>query len=181
RIASGSSQWSIGVLVQSNFGGILQVLGAPVGKALGRKSGSDAGSIVIVVATDAPLSERNLGRLAARAMIGLGRTGSSLANGSGDYAIAFSTAPEVRRPWRASMPTFSEVSNDRMNPLFQAVVEATEEAIYNSIFAATTVSGNGATVEAIPLDAVAQVLERHGIGAPAPEDTDSTSPPQEDS
>jgi D-aminopeptidase len=154
---------TVGVLVQTNFGGILQVLGAPVGKALGRYSFQKEvetergeGSIIIVVATDAPLSHRNLRRLAERAVLGLGRTGSFAGNGSGDYVIAFSTSPGVRR--------VEELPNDALSPLFQGVVEATEEAIYNSVFMATTMEGSGQTVEAIPLDRVREVLLRHGIG-----------------
>ncbi len=166
--------WTVGVLVQSNFGGVLQVLGAPVGKELGqyafRNAVSDErgdGSIMIVVATDAPLSDRNLERLASRALMGLGRTGSSASNGSGDYVLAFSTSPDVRRRLdaRGNMERTrqtSEVTNDEMSPLFQAVVEATEEAIYNSLFMATTVTSNGRTVNAIPLDRVRAVLKKYG-------------------
>ena len=170
--------WTVGVLVQSNFGGVLQVLGVPVGRELGRYAFKDAverergdGSIMIVVATDAPVSERNLERLAARAIMGLARTGSSAANGSGDYVIAFSTAPEVRRN-AASMRlapdstrrlrASAELSNDDMSPLFEGVVEATEEAIYNSLFMATSVTARGRTVEAIPLDRVREILARFG-------------------
>lgn len=154
---------TVGVLVQSNFGGILQVLGAPVGRALGRYAYRTAvdppgdGSIMMVIATDAPLSARNLERLGARAMLGLGRAGSFASNGSGDYAIAFSTSRPGVSP---------QLENDAMSPLFAAVVEATEEAIYNSLFMATTTASRSATVEAIPLNQVRAVLERHGIGAP---------------
>ncbi|MEE8384393.1 MAG: P1 family peptidase, partial [Dehalococcoidia bacterium] len=137
--------YTVGVLVQSNFGGILSIGGAPVGRELGRYSyrrfveGVDEGdgSIMMVVATDAPLSVRNLERLAKRAIMGLARTGSSASNGSGDYVIAFSTAEEVRRREGERTHDITELSNDRMSPLFQAVVEATEEAIYNSLFKAT--------------------------------------------
>jgi D-aminopeptidase len=159
-----------GVLVQSNFGGVLQILGAPVGQALGRhafRSEVEAergdGSIIIVVATDAPLSDRNLRRLAARAMMGLARTGSSASNGSGDYVIAFSTNASVRRAFGAKRLSTAELANDEMSALFQAVVEATEEAIYNSLFMATTMTGSGRTVESIPLDRVREVLTRHGV------------------
>ena len=164
--------WTVGVLVQSNFGGILQVLGAPVGRELGqyafkRESQSPTergdGSIVMVVATDAPLSDRNLRRLAARAIMGLSRTGSSAANGSGDYALAFSTNAKVRRPFNAPRLTTEEVANDEMSGLFEAAVEATEEAIYNSLFQATTVSSNGHTAEAIPLDKVRQILDKYHV------------------
>ena len=160
--------WTVGVLVQSNFGGVLQVLGAPVGRELGRYAFKDAvergdGSIMIIVATDAPLSDRNLRRLAARSMMGLGRTGASASSGSGDYAIAFSTARAVRRAWDAERLTTTELANEPASALFQAVIEATEEAIYNSLFTATTVVGNGATVEAIDLAAVSRILARYGI------------------
>lgn len=166
--------WTVGVLVQSNFGGVLQVLGAPVGRELGRYSFQNAtredagdGSVIIVIATDAPLGDRNLGRVASRAMMGLGRTGSSASNGSGDYALAFSTAASVRRAWDAPRLTTTELANEEMSAVFQAAVEAVEEAIYNSLFQATTVTGNGRTVEAIPLDRVREILARRGIrGSP---------------
>ena len=124
------------------------------------------GSIIIVIATDAPLSDRNLRRLASRGMMGLGRTGSAASNGSGDYIVAFSTADSVRRAFDAPRLDTSELANEQMSGVFQASVEAVEEAIYNSIFMATTVSGNGETVEAIPLDRVLQILQRHGISPP---------------
>jgi D-aminopeptidase len=162
--------YTIGALVQTNFGGVLQVLGAPVGTTLGRYSfqGSVSpergdGSCVIVIATDAPLSDRNLRRVAARAMMALGRTGSSASNGSGDYAIAFSTAREVRRAWDAKRLTTTELANDEASAVFEGAVEAVEEAVYNSLFMATTVTGNGHTVEALPLDRVRQILAAHGI------------------
>jgi D-aminopeptidase len=163
RVATGDSIWVVGALVQSNFGGDLLVLGVPVGRALGRKGVQEAkGSIMIVVATDAPLSDRNLGRLAARAIVGLGRTGSSLGNGSGDYVIAFSTHPSVRRRHGAARVTTNELGNDQMTGLFQGVAEATEEAIYNSLFSATTVTAKGGSVEAIPVAQVVRILDRHG-------------------
>ena len=171
--------WTVGVLVQSNFGGVLQVAGAPVGKELGRhpfvralgdttRGGDDAGadgSIVMVVATDAPIGDRNLKRLASRALLGLGRTGSYASNGSGDYVIAFSTSPKVRRNTAAPRVAAEELPNDGpdLSAVFAAAAEATEEAIYDSIFAATTVTSRGGTVEAIPLDRVRAVLMRHGI------------------
>ena len=164
--------WTLGVLVQSNFGGILQVLGAPVGRELGqyafkREVQSPAergdGSIVMIVATDAPLSDRNLRRLAARAIMGLSRTGSSAANGSGDYVIAFSTSAKVRRGFTAARLTTEELANESMSGLFEAVVEATEEAIYNSLFQATSVTGSGHTAEAIPLDKVREVLAKYRV------------------
>lgn len=162
--------YTVGVLVQTNFGGVLQVLGAPVGKELGRYAfQSDVsgergnGSVIVVIATDAPLSDRNLRRVAARAMMGLGRTGSSASNGSGDYAIAFSTAPAVRRAWDAKRLTTTELANEEVSAVFEGVVEATEEAVYNSLFMATTVTGSGRTIDAIPLDQVRAVLARYGI------------------
>ena len=164
--------WTVGVLVQSNFGGILQVLGAPVGKELGRYAFKQAvespaergdGSIMMVVATDAPLSDRNLKRLAARAIMGLSRTGSSASNGSGDYVLAFSTNPKVRRAFNASRLSLEELGNEEMSGLFEGVVEATEEAIYNSLFQATTVTGGGRTIEAIPLDKVRDVLKKYRV------------------
>ena len=166
--------WTVGVLVQSNFGGVLQVLGAPVGRALGQwafqrevagEGAQGEGSIMMVVATDAPLSDRNLRRVASRAVMGLGRTGSSAANGSGDYVIAFSTARDVRRRWNAVRLETTELANEQMSGLFQAVVEGTEEAIYNSLFMATSVTSRGRSVDAIPLDRVREVLRRYGIGA----------------
>ncbi|WP_211260730.1 P1 family peptidase [Pseudoxanthomonas dokdonensis] len=175
--------WTVGVLVQSNFGGVLQVSGAPVGRELERYAFQNAvalqgngqpgaaddrgdGSIIIIIATDAPLGDRNLRRLASRGMMGLGRTGSSASNGSGDYVLAFSTAASVRRAFDATRLETSELANEQMSGVFQASVEAVEEAIYNSIFMATTVSGNGKTVEAIPLDRVREVLQRYGIAPP---------------
>jgi D-aminopeptidase len=163
--------WTVGVLVQSNFGGVFQVMGAPVGRELGRYAFKDAvergdGSIMIVVATDAPLSDRNLRRLAARTMMGLGRTGASASSGSGDYAIAFSTARTVRRAWDAERLATTELANEQASALFQAVIEATEEAIYNSLFTATTVEGNGARVEAISLESVARILAKYGVARP---------------
>jgi D-aminopeptidase len=153
---------TVGVLVQSNFGGVLQVLGVPVGRELGRyafqKDVADEkgdGSIVIVVATDAPVLHRNLQRLASRALMGLARTGSNASNGSGDYVIAFST----RRDGGA------ELSNDDLSPLFQAVIEATEEAIYDSLFTATAITGQGLTVEPLPLDRVRELLSRYNAAS----------------
>ncbi|NUQ21963.1 MAG: S58 family peptidase [Gemmatimonadaceae bacterium] len=169
--------FTVGVLVQSNFGGVLQILGAPVGKALGSYAFKDAveggkgdGSIMIVVATDAPLSDRNLRRLAERALMGLARTGSSASNGSGDYVVAFSTAASVRRVQPTSQAaahsgaytlSTTELANDETSALYQGVVEATEEAIYNSLFMATTTTARGRTVRALPLDTVRAILRRY--------------------
>lgn len=177
--------FTVGVLVQSNYGGILTVDGAPVGQELGNysfrgaverptdssgESGSEDvewdegdGSVMIVVATDAPLSARNLERLASRAIMGLARTGSFAGNGSGDYVIAFSTAESVRRTPGDPNPEFADLPNGRMSGLFQGVVEATEEAILNSLFMATSVSGQGRTVEALPIAETVEVLRRYGV------------------
>lgn len=173
--------YTVGVLVQSNYGGVLTINGAPVGRELGRYAfqgevesasrGSAAneeafaergdGSIMIVVATDAPLGARNLHRVASRAMVGLARTGSSMSNGSGDYVIAFSTAEQVRRGYGESRRSIEDLPNDRTSPLFQAVAEATEEAIYNSLFKATTATSRGVTIDALPLDQTLEILRRY--------------------
>ena len=122
------------------------------------------GSIMMVVATDAPLSARNLRRMAARTMMGLARTGAAGSNGSGDYAIAFSTAPEVRiRPTTGLTRQITVVTNQAMSPLFLATIEATEEAIYNSLFKATTMTGNGVTVKALPVLATLRILRKYGV------------------
>lgn len=171
--------YTVGVLVQSNFGGILQIGGAPVGIELGRypfssQVGQDEsydpeqdvqewGSIMMVVATDAPLSDRNLERIARRAVMGLSRTGSYASNGSGDYVIAFSTANGVRRSTTGGVHTYDDLSNGSVSALFEATVEATEEAIYNSLFKAETVTSNGRTVDALPIDETVEVLRRHGV------------------
>lgn len=153
--------WTLGVLVQSNYGGILSVGGAEVGRALGQymlrdelSGPSGDGSVVIVIATDAPLSDRNLERLARRAFLGIARTGSPITNGSGDYAVAFSTHDGVRRTpeRRGGIAQLAELPNDRITPLFQAVVEATEEAVLNSMFAAGPMDGHRGRIEALPID-----------------------------
>ena len=171
-VPAGASRYMLGVLVQTNFGGVLTIDGVPVGKRLRRyafgpsapgQSGADAadGSCIIVVATDAPLDARDLKRLAARAVFGLARTGSSFSHGSGDYAIAFSTAPGLRTRVGDALPaTRTILPSDGVSPLFQAALEATEEAVYNSLFRATTMTGNGRTVDAIPLDRVRELLAR---------------------
>jgi D-aminopeptidase len=152
-----SSGYTLGVLVQTNFGGFLTIAGAPVGLELGGRSARELvdaakGSVMVVMATDAPVDARNLKRLAARAMLGLGRTGASGNNGSGDYAIAFSTSRPV-----------NVLGNDSMSPLFLAAIEATEEAVYNSLFRATTVTGRGHTVEALPIEKTLEILRRHAV------------------
>jgi len=181
RLPDSLGSHTVGVLVQSNFGGILMIDGKRVGETLGQyfladhdeKSATGApdsgdGSIMIVVATDAPLSDRNLERLAARAMAGLARTGASLTNGSGDYVIAFSTHKDVRRtPARRAEPgPVLDLPNALFSPLSQAVIEATEEAILNSLTAAETMEGYNtytdkpARIEALPLDKVRKILGR---------------------
>jgi len=173
--------YTVGVLVQTNFGGILTINGAPVGRELGRYYLKDElgtppstpdGSVIIVIATDAPVDARNLNRMAARAMMGLARTGAAASNGSGDYAIAFSTAMDLRikplsQSERNAPRNQKTLANDTMSPLFLAVIEATEEAIYNSLFKATTTTGRGHTVEALPLDRTAEILRRHGLTSPS--------------
>ncbi|HYV83012.1 MAG TPA: P1 family peptidase [Pyrinomonadaceae bacterium] len=179
--------FTVGVLVQSNFGGVLTINGAPVGRELGRyylkdeltepaptqqpQQNQPDGSIIIVIATDAPVDARNLNRMAARAMMGLARTGAAGSNGSGDYAVAFSTATDVRiktlnQNERNTPRSVKTLANDAVSPLFLAVIEATEEAIYNSMFRATTTSGRGRTVEALPLDRALEVLRKHGLSVP---------------
>jgi D-aminopeptidase len=162
--------YTVGVLVQSNFGGVLQVAGAPVGEEMGKFEFSDRllnnvdGSCMIIVATDAPLDNRNLLRLAKRALLGLGKTGGITSNGSGDYVIAFSTATEVRVPYNSDNAVINTplLQNDATSPLFMAVIEATEEAIINSLFTATTTVGkNGNTIAALPLDKVIPILKKY--------------------
>lgn len=191
--------YTIGVLVQTNFGGVLSIEGAPVGIELGkyylkdfletkRTSGekidtksfpingkqnknapdinnSADGSVIIVIATDAPVDARQLRRMAARSMFGLARTGAAAANGSGDYAIAFSTAPELRIKTLKENQNASEtkiLSNDAMSPLFLAVIEATEEAVYNSLFKAQTSTGKqGRRIESLPLEPTLEILRRY--------------------
>ena len=175
--------YTVGVLVQTNFGGVLSIDGAPVGVELGKYFLKDAvenksdqktsrnktdlndaadGSIIIVIATDAPLDARQLKRLAARSMSGLARTGSAMTNGSGDYAIAFSTAPDGRVKSGENLRTVKVLSNDAMSPLFLAVIEGTEEAIYNSLFRATTVKGKeNRTIEALPIDEKLKILRKY--------------------
>ena len=183
--------WTVGVLVQSNFGGILQIAGAPVGKALGHyafrsqvegasqaepgtsiptegrpreeRDGESQGSIMMVVATDAPLSQRNLTRLGRRAVMGLSRTGSYASNGSGDYVISFSTADGARRRPGATVRNVEDLANERLSALFQATVEATEEAIYNSLLKALPVASRWGRREALPIPETLDVLRRHGV------------------
>lgn len=196
RLPESLGGWTVGALVQTNFGGILRIDGVPVGEALGRYSfrdelaaarseaGSGAGgaastgeaaaedhgdgSCMIVLATDAPLSSRNLERLASRSALALGRVGSFVSDGSGDFAIAFSTAERIPHGGPPSR-TVERLTNDATSPLFLAAVEAVEEAIYNSLLRATTVTGHrGRTVEAIPVEPVRELLTRHGRLGAAP-------------
>ncbi|HWO89050.1 MAG TPA: P1 family peptidase [Gemmatimonadales bacterium] len=164
RLPAAAGGWTVGVLVQSNYGGDLTVAGAPVGPALG--SGIEPageGSVMIVIATDAPLDARALERLAWRSFLGIGRTGSWMSNGSGDFAIAFSTSPVVRRGPTAGRQTRTVeiVTADALSPLFQAVVEATEEAVLNSLLRAETVRGHRGTARAIPVDSLQSLLRQH--------------------
>jgi len=157
--------YTLGVLVQANFGGVLSLDGVPVGKDLGKHAYADAGSCMIVVATDAPLDARELRRLAARAVFGLARTGSSFGSGSGDYAIAFSTAPELRaRHGETAAAPRPLLPSDAVSPLFQAALETTEEAVYNALLRAETMTGSGITVEAISIETVRDLLRKYGRG-----------------
>jgi D-aminopeptidase len=160
--------WTLGVFVQTNYGGVLTIQGVPVGVRLGKyelreqvEKHKGDGSVVIVVATDAPVSDRNLQRIAERAFAGIARTGSGFTNGSGDYAVAFSTNADVRRTAarRTANTAYPEIPNDQMSPLFLAVAEATEEAALDSLFTAHKVAGNLGTVEALPLDRVLPMLK----------------------
>jgi len=170
RLPSALGGYTVGVLVQTNFGGILTIAGAPVGRELGtyylknyvEGDRQANGSIMIVVATDAPLDHRNLSRLAARAMMGLGRTGSSGSNGSGDFVIAFSTASELRiHPDRKQDQPRKLLGNEDMSPLFEAVIEATEESIYNSMLRAHDVTARGHTVKALPIKETMEILKKY--------------------
>jgi len=161
--------WTVGVLVQTNYGGVLQIAGIPIGQALGKyylkdelSKASGDGSCIVVIATDAPLSDRNLERLAHRGLLGIARTGSPMTNGSGEYAVAFSTSMDVRRtPERRAKPSaIVDLPNDQMSPLFEAAVEAAEEAAINSLFAAAPMDGNGHHVDALPVDQVIKLYRR---------------------
>ena len=181
RLPAQFGGYTVGILVQTNFGGILTINGAPVGRELGKfafqpatpppaapgapkppgEAASADGSIMIVLATDAPLDARNLDRLAARALAGLARTGAVMSNGSGDYVIAFSTAESVRRHPGEAPRAIQDLPNDAISPLFQAAIEATEEAIYNSLFRAVTTRGAQGTVQALPLDRTLEILKKY--------------------
>jgi D-aminopeptidase len=183
RVRIGDATYTLGVLVQSNFGGALEIRGIQVGRALGRAGfierwtpaaegqsrwrpeldpDAAGGSIMIVVATDAPVDAHGLGRIAYRAPYGIARTGGYSSHGSGDYVIAFSTAEAVRRRAGVEPAGAATLANDAMTPLFQAVAEATEEAIYNSLLRAETVTGNGHTVAALPIEQTIAILRKHG-------------------
>ena len=171
RLPAKLGGWTLGVLVQTNFSGVLTIAGAPVGVELGRYSFKDElaererGSCMIVVATDAPVDARQLRRLAARTPMGLARVGGFASNGSGDYAIAFTGNPGCRVPVDAhGVRSVQVLADDDLSPLLLAVVEATEESVLNSLFAATTVTGfGGHTAEAIPIDRVVASLRRHAV------------------
>ena len=161
--------YTVGVLVQTNFGGVLQIDGVPIGQELDKFylkeqiEYSPDGSCMIVVATDAPLDSRNLKRLAKRAMLGLAKTGGIVSNGSGDYVIAFSTAKDLRIPYQSDTPLRSGkvLRNSSMSPLFMAVIEATEEAIINSLFAAENMEGNGQKIEALPIKKTIKIMKKY--------------------
>ncbi|UUL81622.1 DmpA family aminopeptidase [Sphingomonas qomolangmaensis] len=167
RLPASLGGWTVGVLVQANYGGVLTIDGTAVGPALGRydfqreiEERRADGSVIVVVATDAPLSDRNLRRLAARAFAGIARSGSSFSNGSGDYAVAFSTAASVRRKTGTAIPMVADLPNGAMSPAFQAAAEATEEAVLNAMLSARTTVGHRGTVEALPLDRVLPLLPK---------------------
>ena len=185
RVRVGGDTWTAGVLVQTNYGGKLTIAGVPVWKELapsagrrpfdrlrvvpseveGRAPNAD-GSCMIVVATDAPLDARNLKRLAARAVFALARTGSTYSNGSGDFAIAFSTHPSLRVTSAQGPQTRTVLPTDAVSGLFEATLDATEEAVYNSLLKAIDTTGSGRTIRALPIDALKDVLKKHGVSAP---------------
>ena len=156
-------------MVQTNFGGILQINGVPIGQELeqfylkDQLENSPDGSCMIVIATDAPLDSRNLERMAKRAMLGLAKTGGIASNGSGDYVIAFSTATDLRIPYQTNSGFRSGkvLRNDQMSPLFLATIEATEEAIINSLFAAEDMKSNGAYIKALPTKKVLEIMQKY--------------------
>ena len=168
KLPSNLGGYAVGVLVQTNFGGVLQIDGFNAGEALGKFPFSNDiqnqmdGSCMIVIATDAPIGPRNLKRMAKRAMLGLAKTGGIASNGSGDYVIAFSTAKENRIPYhlKNEVLQINELHNDKMSPLFLAVIEATEEAILNSLFTAETMEGNGYKIEALPKEKIIELMRK---------------------
>jgi D-aminopeptidase len=172
RLPAAAGDYTVGVLVQTNYGGLLTLAGAPVWKELGinlyaEGLGAGSGSCMIIVATDAPLDARQLRRLAGRALAGMARTGADFSHGSGDYVIAFSTAESMRMPYQQPTPPGPDglLGDKELSPLFQSVAEATEEAIYNSLLRATTVHGyQGHEAQALPLDEVVRILKKYGRG-----------------
>jgi len=168
KLPADRGSYTVGVLAQTNFGGNLTIAGVPVFRQLqpprtrtAAANDNGDGSCMLVVATDAPLDARDLRRLAARAIFGLARTGSSYSNGSGDFAIAFSTSPEMRSRFNeVAARTHTILPTEATSPLFEAALEATEEAVYNALFQATTVRSAIGTAEAIPVDRVRQLLGR---------------------
>lgn len=170
KVSEQAGGYTVGVLVQANFGGVLHIKGLPIEelmraeKKVPQQKDTD-GSCMIIVATDAPLDSRNLKRLAKRAMLGLARTGGIASNGSGDYVIAFSTAEGLRVPYVVQEPLLTQevLSNDHISPLFLATIEATEEAIYNALFCAESLKGYNGTVDALPADKVIELIDQHGL------------------
>jgi D-aminopeptidase len=174
RLTEKSATYMLGALVQTNYGGVLSVLGAPVGVELAdprkspRDEGSADGSVIVILATDAPLSAGSLTRLARRAFLGLGRTGSTMSNGSGEYALAFTINAAVRRKAGATgVAARQELENSSLSSLFQAAVEATEEAVLNALLKATTIESALGRLDEVPLDKLAAVLGRYGLGPSA--------------
>jgi D-aminopeptidase len=166
RLPKSKGGYTVGVLVQSNFGGALTISGAPVGRELGaaKHRPDEGGSCMIVVATDAPLLSRNLKRLAKRAVLGLARTGSAMSNSSGDYVIAFSTAKALRVEAERNKASGEQLPNSKMDPLFAAVAEATEEAVYNSIFKATAITGrDNHFCEALPIEKTLEICRKYKV------------------
>jgi D-aminopeptidase len=174
KVRQASLEWTVGVLVQTNYGGKLTIAGVPVwkdlsppgrgpaGRGAGADAGQDEGSCMIVVATDAPLDARDLERLAARAIFAMARTGSTYSNGSGDFAIAFSTHPSLRVTDAAGPQARTVLPTDAVSGLFEAVLDATEEAIYNSLLRAVDTTGNGRTAHALPIDRLRGLLKQYG-------------------
>lgn len=165
KLPASLNSYTVGVLVQTNFGGVLQIAGVPVGVELGRYEAKDKldGSCMMVVLTDAPLDARNLKRLAKRAFMGLARTGGIASNGSGDYVIAVSTAYQIPHQTPSAFDEVKLLRNDNLSPLFMATIEATEEAIINSLFAAKTLTGDqGHRIEQLPVERVVELLRKAG-------------------
>lgn len=166
--------YTVGVIVQSNYGGVLQINGVPIGKELRQFSFSNSllnnvdGSCMVIIATDAPLSDRNLERLATRSFLGLGKTGGIASNGSGEYFLAFSTHKSVRIPHQPTSTILDQktLHNDELSSLFMAAIEATEEAVINSLFTAQTVNGYQKTIPSLPLDKVIQLMKKHNALTP---------------